>query len=113
MPVPVHMRTNALLLLALLVFLIPRTSLAQIDEDQLGGWYMYFFGAQSDQSQWGVQGDIQYRNWDLIGDLEQLLLRGGVTLRPKSNDALLTLGYANITSGEFGSGDSTSNENRI
>lgn len=98
-------------LLALLSVAVPAE--AQIDEDQLGGWYMYFFDARSDDSQWGFQGDIQYRNWDLIGDLEQLLLRGGLTWRPTSNDALLTLGVANITTGEFGPGDSTTNENRI
>ena len=55
--------------------------------------------ARFDQSQWGVQGDVQYRNWNLLGDLEQLLVRGGLTWRPASNDALLTLGYASITTG--------------
>lgn len=52
---------------------------AQVDEDQLGAWYMYFFNAPFENSQWGLQGDVQYRNWDLIGDLEQFLIRGGVT----------------------------------
>ena len=84
-----------------------------IDEDQLGAWYMYFFNARFDDSQWGFQGDVQYRNWDLGGDLEQLLLRGGVTWRPKSGDALFTLGYGNITTGEFDSNDTASHEERI
>jgi len=74
---------------------------------------MYFFNAPFSDSQWGLQGDLQYRNWDLGGDLEQLLLRGGLTWRPKSGDAMFTLGYANITSGEFGSGSSTISEDRI
>jgi hypothetical protein len=74
---------------------------------------MYFFNAPFADSQWGLQGDLQYRNWDLGGDLEQLLLRGGLTWRPKSGDAMFTLGYANITSGEFGPSSSTSSENRI
>ena len=107
------MHISARLFLTLATLALSATVHAQIDEDQLGGWYMYFFDARSDDSQWGFQCDIQYRNWDLIGDLEQLLLRGGLTWRPKSNDALLTLGVANITSGEFGPGDSTTNENRI
>lgn len=85
---------------------------AQVDEDQVGAWYMYFFNAKFDESRWGMQGDVQYRNWDFGGDLEQLLLRGGVTYTPKSGDALFTLGYANITSGEFGDGDATSGEDR-
>ena len=88
-------------------------ALAQVDEDQVGAWYMYFFDWSPGESPWGVQGDVQYRNWDLGGDLEQLLLRGGVTYRPQSADVLFTLGYANITSGEFGSSDATSGEDRI
>lgn len=107
------MQRFASLSIALVALTAAAPGFAQVDEDQLGGWYMYFFDARSDDSQWGFQGDIQYRNWDLMGDLEQLLLRGGLTWRPKSNDALLTLGYANITTGEFGDGDSTTGENRI
>lgn len=98
---------------AIIVADVSRSAHAQIDEDQTGAWYMYFYNARFDNSQWGLQGDFQYRNWDLIGDLEQLLLRSGVTWTPKSNDALFTFGVANITTGEFGSGDSTVNENRI
>ena len=107
------MRSALTLLLAAIATTCSAASFAQVDEDQLGAWYMYFFDARSESSQWGVQGDLQYRNWDLLGDLEQLLLRGGLTWRPVSNDALLTLGYANVSTGEFGSGNSTTNENRI
>jgi hypothetical protein len=85
---------------------------AQVDEGDTGAWYMYFFNAPSQTSQWGLQGDVQYRNWDLGGDLEQLVLRGGLTWRPKSGDATFTLGFANITSGEFGSSSTTNTENR-
>ena len=81
------MHISVRLFLTLATLALSATVHAQIDEDQLGGWYMYFFDARSDDSQWGFQGDIQYRNWDLIGDIEQLLLRGGLTWRPKSNDA--------------------------
>ena len=88
-------------------------SAQDFDEDQLGAWYMYFFNAQSDSRQWGFQGDVQYRNWDLGGDLEQLLLRGGLTWQPKSGDAMFTLGYGNITSGAFDSSETTSHEDRI
>ncbi len=102
------LQTSALLILMSLSNL----SFAQFDEDQTGAWYMYFFSSRFDESRWGLQGDVQYRNWDLGGDLEQLLIRGGMTYTPNSNDALFTLGYANITSGEFGSGNDTSGEDR-
>jgi hypothetical protein len=86
---------------------------AQVDEDQTGAWYMYFWNTNFGESEWGLQGDIQYRNWDLGGDLEQLLIRGGLTYSPKNTDIKFTLGYGNITSGEFGEANETSGESRI
>ena len=86
---------------------------AQIDQDQLGGWYMYFFDAKFKESSWGVQGDIQLRNWGVADDLEQLLIRSGITYRPKNAEVKLTLGYGNITTGTFGDSEATVKENRI
>ena len=86
---------------------------SQVDESKTGAWYMYFFNHQFKDSQFGIQGDIQYRNWNVIGDLEQLLLRSGLTFKPKTANILLTLGYANITTGVYGDSDDTSNESRI
>ena len=91
----------------------PAQSQSVVDEDDTGAWYMYFFSTQFNESQWGMQGDIQYRNWDLGGDLEQLLLRGGVTWTTLNKVATFTLGYGNITTGTFGSSNSTSNESRV
>jgi len=91
----------------------PLSMSAQIDEEELGAWYMYFFNADFKESRWGVQGDIQYRNWDLGGDLEQLLLRGGITYRPENSDIKFTLGYGNVTSGAYGSETATSGESRV
>ena len=76
--------------------------------NQMGAWYMYFYDTQFNESQFGIQGDIQYRNWNIMGDLEQLLLRSGVTYRPKATNVKLTLGYAHITSGALGERDDTS-----
>ena len=83
-----------------------------IDEDKIGAWYIYAFNYDRKDSRWGAQGDIQYRNWDTIGDLEQLLIRGGLTYRPESLPGKYTLGYANITSGTFGSSSRTLREER-
>ena len=85
---------------------------SQVDENQLGGWYMYFWDTNFGESKFGLQGDVQYRNWDVLGDLEQLLLRAGVTYSPNAN-VKLTLGYGNITTGEFGDSNETSSESRI
>jgi hypothetical protein len=74
---------------------------------------MYFFNHSFNDSPWGVQGDIQFRNWDLGGDLEQLLTRGGLTYSPVNADILLTLGYGNVQTGAFGSDNSTTSESRV
>lgn len=91
----------------------PLLSSAQVDQNQTGAWYMYFWNTSLKDSPWGFQGDIQYRNWNLGGDLEQLLLRGGLTYKPLGTDVKLTLGYGHITTGEFGDGDATSVESRM
>lgn len=93
-------------------FVTPTAS-AQIDEGQLGAWYMYFWNTTFQDGPWGLQGDIQHRNWNVLGDLEQLLIRGGVTYKPENAAVKLTLGYGNITTGAFGDSKSTVSESRI
>ena len=100
-------------LLLLILLFIGNNTAAQVDESQTGAWYMYFYNKQFKDSQWGIQGDFQYRDWAGLGDMEQLLLRSGLTFRPKEANVLFTLGYANITSGVPGEINDTSGENRI
>lgn len=95
------------------IFIFTNSSFSQIDENQTGAWYMYFYNHQFKNSQFGIQGDFQYRDWQILGDTEQLLLRSGFTYKPKESGIMFTLGFANITTGQFGDADDTSNENRI
>ncbi len=100
--------------LVLILFnLFTLNSVAQIDEGQTGAWYMYFWNTTIGESNWGFQGDKQFRNWNLLGDLEQLLLRSGLTYQPDNANAKFTIGYAFISTGEFGDGKNTVEENRI
>ena len=107
------MKKTCFLILISLCSLLPQKTHAQLNENELGAWYMYFFDKSIPESAWGFQGDIQYRNWNVAGDLEQLLLRGGITYKPKEVDIKLTLGYGNITTGAYGSETSTTSESRI
>ena len=107
------MKKRFKLILVLFSILLSNSAISQIDQSQLGAWYMYFFNTTFKESSWGVQGDLQLRNWDLGGDLEQLLLRGGLTYVPKNTNVKLTLGYGDVTSGVFGSDNSTTRESRI
>lgn len=101
----------ALVALLLSSFAAPAMSQA-IDEDQAGAWYMYFFTKRFKDSQFGIQGDYQFRSWNLGGDLEQLLLRTGLTYQPKNTNITLTAGYAFIASGQFGESTAKTNESR-
>ena len=94
-------------------FLTPNISNAQQTNDQIGAWYMYFYNTTFKESPWGIQGDLQYRNWNLGGDLEQLLIRSGITYQPKKAQIKFTLGYGNITTGKIGLSNATSGEHRI
>ncbi|MEZ5489535.1 MAG: DUF2490 domain-containing protein [Gammaproteobacteria bacterium] len=86
---------------------------AQVDEDETGAWYMYLWNTSLENSNFGFQGDIQHRNWDLGGDLEQLLVRGGATWSPEDSNVTYTLGLAHITSGAYGRSDNKSRERRL
>lgn len=110
-PLTKHMK-NLLITFLILLFLVDAKA-QEINEDQLGAWYMYFFNKSFGESQFGIQGDYQFRFWNLGSDLEQILLRTGATYRPRNADILFTLGYANITTGAFGESKETVNESRI
>ncbi len=98
---------------AIITCTLSTISSAQVNEDKLGAWYMYFYNTTFKSGPWGVQGDVQHRNWNLGGDMEQLMLRSGLTYKHDSSKVKLTLGYANITTGEYGKSASTVNESRI
>jgi hypothetical protein len=93
--------------------LSPHWAAAQIDESELGAWYSYAWNATFEQRRIGFQGDVQYRNFDSLGDLEQLLLRAGVTFRAEGGRTLFTAGVAHITTGAYGPSSSTTAERRI
>lgn len=107
------MSKSKLLIIVGIYLLFPFLGKAQVNEEKIGAWYMYFFNTTFKESAWGVQGDIQYRNWNIAGDLEQLLLRGGLTYQPKNANIKFTLGYGNITTGNYGPDHSTTQESRI
>jgi hypothetical protein len=106
------MLKNIIVSLLLVIGLAPKSQ-AQINEDKLGAWYMYFYNTSFDKGPWGVQGDIQHRNFNSFGYLEQLLLRSGLTFKPQNTNIKFTLGYGHITTGTYGDSESTTQESRI
>ena len=98
---------------ALLIMLFAATGFSQSSE--LGNWLIYF-GNKKINSKFNWHHEVQYRNYDAIGDLEQLLLRTGIGYNLTENNNNLLLGYGYILSQNYidGSEDKVDvNEHRI
>lgn len=98
--------------LAIAVFsLISTVSWAQ--ESDLGAWYMYF-GNNKINNRLNWHNEVQYRNFDAGGDLEQLLIRTGIGYDLTENNNNILLGYGFILSQPYINGEKTENiEHRI
>ncbi len=96
-----------------LLLLLPFQAAAQ--ESETGNWMMYF-GNQKLSDRWNWHNEIQYRNYNFAGDLEQLLLRTGIGYNLSANNNNLLLGYAYIHGEPYvaGTDEKTNvNEHRI
>lgn len=99
---------------ALIAFLmLPMFSYSQ--DSNLGNWLIYI-GNKKLNTKWNIHNEVQYRNYDAIGDLEQLLLRTGLGYNLSENNHNILLGYGYILSENYigNSDDKASvNEHRI
>lgn len=96
-----------------LSLVLPFYALAQSSD--LGNWLIYI-GSKKLNNGWNIHNEVQYRNYDAIGDLEQLLLRTGIGYNLTENNNNLLFGYGYILSENYiGETDEkvTVNEHRI
>jgi hypothetical protein len=70
---------------------------AKAQSNDAGNWIMYV-GAQPIGKRTFLWNEVQYRNHNLIGDLEQLLFRAGIGWNLSENNNNLLAGYAYIHS---------------
>lgn len=63
-------------------------------DSDLGNWLIYI-GSKKLDKKWNLHHEVQYRNYNAIGDLEQLLLRTGIgyNLTEGNNNVLLGYGF--------------------
>ena len=78
--------------------MLPYISTAQSSD--FGNWLIYI-GNKKVNSKWNIHNEVQYRNYDAIGDLEQLLLRTGLGYNLSENNHNLLLGYGYILSQNY------------
>ncbi|WP_185155111.1 DUF2490 domain-containing protein [Chryseobacterium sp. c4a] len=87
--------------------------LTMAQKSDLGAWYMYF-GNNKISKKLNWHNEVQYRNFDAIGDLEQLLIRTGIGYDLTENNNNVLLGYGFILSQPYVKGDKKENiEHRI
>ncbi len=92
----INIRVAIVVIIVLLV--VPLSMQSQ--ESNLGNWFLYI-GNKKLNSKWNIHNEIQYRNYNAIGDLEQLLLRTGVGYNLTENNNNLLLGYGYILSENY------------
>ena len=84
-------------------------------DSNLGNWFIYLGNKQLD-NKWNIHHEVQYRNYNAIGDLEQLLLRTGIGYNLRENNNNILVGYGYILSQNYASNLNTKvtiNEHRI
>jgi hypothetical protein len=69
----------------ILVFSICFFNLSFSQNSEIGNWFIYF-GNQKINQNWNLHSEIQYRNYDFIGDTNQILVRIGIGYNLKENN---------------------------
>ena len=86
-------KTNLKSKITLLVFVLALPLVGFSQDSNLGNWLIYI-GNKKLNSKWNIHNEVQYRNYNAIGDLEQLLLRTGIGYNiTEKNNILLGYGY--------------------
>lgn len=60
-----------------------------------------YFGNQKINKKWSFHNELQYRNYNFVGDLEQLLIRTGIGYDLSDNNNNILLGYAFVHSEKY------------
>lgn len=74
--------------------------LGHSQESELGNWFNYFGNVQIND-RWNWHNEVQYRNYNFIGDLEQLLIRTGIGYNLTEGNNNILLGYGFIESENY------------
>ncbi|WP_417876723.1 DUF2490 domain-containing protein [Winogradskyella sediminis] len=101
--------------IATLIIALVLPFFAMSQDSNLGNWLIYI-GNKKLNSKWNIHNEVQYRNYNAVGDLEQLLLRTGVGYNLSDNNDNILLGYGYILSENYidDTDDKTAvNEHRI
>lgn len=91
------------------LFFLCVVNVSSAQKKQLGNWLIYF-GNQKINRRWNWHNEIQYRNYNFLGDINQLLLRTGIGYNLSENNNNILLGYGFIRSHPY---DAVGNKGRV
>ena len=97
------------------IFLLLCTIALHAQKSNTGNWFIYF-GNQKINNKWNWHNEVQYRNFNFMGDLSQLLVRTGIGYNLTENNNNILLGYGFINSQKYLSNSNEkvgTNEHRI
>lgn len=83
-------------IIKILLLLICFCNHSYSQKSEIGNWFIYF-GNQKINKKWNWHNEVQYRNYNFIGNTNQLLLRTGIgyNLTEDNNNLLLGYGFIN------------------
>ncbi len=81
--------------LIFLFLLLP--AIVQAQKSDFGNWLIYF-GDKKINKKWNWHHEVQFRNFNFVGDTEQLLLRTGIGYNLTDNNNNIHVGYAYVYS---------------
>ena len=81
-------------------FLLMISKLAIGQSNEVGSWLVYL-GNQKLNNKWNIQSDFQYRNYQILEQRNQLLIRAGVGYNLKDQNHNLLLGFAHIATDSY------------
>ncbi len=73
---------------------------ASAQSSDFGNWFVYF-GNQKINKSLNWHNEFQHRNYNLLGDMQQLILRTGIGTNLKPNNHNLLMGYGYIKSQNY------------
>lgn len=90
------MRFSSILIISILFF-----NNLKAQESNLGNWWVFFNNVNFKNTKFNWHSEVQYRNYNIAGDLEQLLLRTGIGYNLSDNNNNILLGYGFIQSENY------------